>query len=147
MRAMVIDGNEDRRSRTIGSNNIRGWQKKGMLGVVTSGGFGGIMMDYRRESSGLLQTNRLEDLVPGRTSLSRSLIDLSTLATLSSGQGDIVMADGDGVHGHPRDGVGSSEAGAVALDMIAWTRRGDEPALGHRRHRRWFDSAAAPLLF
>ena len=37
---LVIDGNEDGDTRTIGSNNIMGWHKKGMLGVVTSGGFG-----------------------------------------------------------------------------------------------------------
>src|SRR5207247_10016934 len=35
---LVIDGAEDGESRSIGSNNIMQWHKKGMLGVVTSGG-------------------------------------------------------------------------------------------------------------
>src|SRR5690348_18493900 len=37
---LVIDAAEDGESRSIGSNNIMQWHKKGMLGVVTSGGLG-----------------------------------------------------------------------------------------------------------
>ena len=35
---LVIDAMEDGESRSIGSSNIQAWQKRGMLGVVTSGG-------------------------------------------------------------------------------------------------------------
>lgn len=35
---LVIDATDDGESRTIGSNNIMGWKKRGMVGVITSGG-------------------------------------------------------------------------------------------------------------
>ena len=35
---LMIDAAEDGESRSIGSSNIRAWQKRGMIGVVTSGG-------------------------------------------------------------------------------------------------------------
>ena len=35
---LVIDAMEDGESRSIGSSNIQSWQKRGMVGLVTSGG-------------------------------------------------------------------------------------------------------------
>lgn len=118
---LVIDGNEDGDTRTIGSNNIRGWQKKGMLGVVTSGGLADsdeiiaekVPAYYRRIARGFR---------PGRNEL-ESVNRPVNLGGVLVRPGDVVMADGDGVVVVPREhAVEVAEAAKHFLDMIGLER-------------------------
>lgn len=98
---LVIDGNQDGDTRTIGSSNIKNWQKRGMLGVVTSGGVGDtdeiihqrIPVYYKRLGRGLR---------PGRNeleSVNRPVMCGGVLVR----PGDVVVGDGDGVVVVPRE--------------------------------------------
>jgi regulator of RNase E activity RraA len=118
---LVIDGNEDGDTRTIGSNNIRGWQKKGMLGVVTSGGLADsdeiiaekVPAYYRRIARGFR---------PGRNEL-ESVNRPVNLGGVLVRPGDVVMADGDGVVVVPREHATEvAEAAKQFLDMIGLER-------------------------
>lgn len=98
---LVIDGNQDGDTRSIGSSNIKAWQKRGMLGVVTSGGVGDtdeiihqrIPVYYKRLGRGLR---------PGRNeleSVNRPVMCGGVLVR----PGDVVVGDGDGVVVVPRE--------------------------------------------
>jgi regulator of RNase E activity RraA len=98
---LVIDATDDGESRSIGSSNIRGWQKRGMLGVVTSGGLADsdeiihhkVPAYYRRLARGIR---------PGRNeleSVNRPVVCGGVLVR----PGDVVIADGDGVVVVPRE--------------------------------------------
>ncbi len=98
---LVIDGNHDGDTRSIGSSNIKSWQKRGMLGVVTSGGVGDtdeiihqrIPVYYKRLGRGLR---------PGRNeleSVNRPVMCGGVLVR----PGDLVVGDGDGVVVVPRE--------------------------------------------
>jgi regulator of RNase E activity RraA len=118
---LVIDGNEDGETRTIGSNNIMGWHKKGMLGVVTSGGLADsdeIIAEkmpayYRRIARGIR---------PGRNEL-ESVNRPVNLGGVLVRPGDVIMADGDGVVVVPRErATDVAEASKQFLDMIGLER-------------------------
>jgi 4-hydroxy-4-methyl-2-oxoglutarate aldolase len=118
---LVIDGNEDGDTRTIGSNNILQWHKKGMLGVVTSGGLADsdeiiaekVPAYYRRIARGIR---------PGRNEL-ESVNRPVNLGGVLVRPGDVIMADGDGVVVVPREhATDVAEAAKQFLDMIGLER-------------------------
>ena len=100
---LVIDAMEDGESRSIGSSNIQAWQKRGMLGVVTSGGLADtdeiihnkVPAYFRRLARGIR---------PGRNEL-ESVNRPVTLGGVLVRPGDVVVADGDGVIVVPREHV------------------------------------------
>jgi regulator of RNase E activity RraA len=118
---LVIDGAGDGESRTIGSNNIMGWHKKGMVGVVTSGGLADsdeiiaekVPAYYRRLARGIR---------PGRNeleSVNRPVMCGGVLVR----PGDVVMADGDGVVVVPREHAAEvATAARQFLDQIGLQR-------------------------
>jgi 4-hydroxy-4-methyl-2-oxoglutarate aldolase len=118
---LVIDGNEDGDTRTIGSNNILSWHKKGMVGVVTSGGLADsdeiiaekVPAYYRRIARGFR---------PGRNEL-ESVNRPVNLGGVMVRPGDVVMADGDGVIVVPREHATEvAQAARQFLDMIGLER-------------------------
>jgi regulator of RNase E activity RraA len=118
---LVLDGDEDGESRTIGSSNIRGWQKRGMLGVITAGGLADsdeiiaqkIPAYYRRLARGIR---------PGRNIL-ESVNRPVTLGGALVRPGDVIVADGDGVVVVPREHAASvAEAARQFLDNIGLER-------------------------
>jgi regulator of RNase E activity RraA len=98
---LMIDAMEDGESRSIGSSNIQAWQKRGMLGVVTSGGLADtdeiihnkVPAYFRRLARGIR---------PGRNEL-ESVNRPVTIGGVLVRPGDVVVADGDGVIVVPRE--------------------------------------------
>jgi regulator of RNase E activity RraA len=98
---LVIDAAEDGESRSIGSTNIRDWQKRGMIGVVTSGGLADsdeiiyhkVPAYFRRFARGIR---------PGRNELESVNRPINVGGVLVR-PGDVVLADGDGVIVVPRE--------------------------------------------
>jgi 4-hydroxy-4-methyl-2-oxoglutarate aldolase len=124
---LVIDGNEDGDTRTIGSNNILNWHKKGMVGVVTSGGLADsdeiiaekVPAYYRKIARGFR---------PGRNEL-ESVNRPVNLGGVMVRPGDVVMGDGDGVIVVPREHATEvAEAAKQFLDMIGLERARKSPA-------------------
>ena len=118
---LVIDGSEDGDSRSIGSSNIKRWQKKGARGVVTSGGVGDtdeiihqkIPVYYRRLGRGLR---------PGRNEL-ESVNRPVTCGGVLVRPGDVIVADGDGVVVVPRERAEEvAKAAKPFLDNIGLDR-------------------------
>jgi regulator of RNase E activity RraA len=118
---LVIDGDQDGDTRTIGSSNIKAWQKRGMLGVVTSGGVGDtdeiiaqrIPVYYKRLGRGFR---------PGRNEL-ESVNRPVTIGGVQVRPGDVVVADGDGVVVAPREHAARiAEAARQFLDNIGLER-------------------------
>lgn len=117
---LVLDGGDDGDTRTIGSSNIRSWQKRGAVGITT-GGVGDtdeiihhkVPMDYRRLGRGYR---------PGRNeleSVNRPIIAGGVLVR----PGDIVLADGDGVVVVPRERAAEvAEASRRFLDNVGLER-------------------------
>lgn len=109
---LVIDGMEDGESRSIGSNNIMGWKRRGMVGVITSGGLADsdeiihqkVPAYYRRLARGLR---------PGRNEL-ESVNRPINLGGVLVRPGDVVVADGDGVIVVPQD---------IAVDVAKYAHR------------------------
>jgi regulator of RNase E activity RraA len=126
---LVIDANEDGESRSIGSNNIMSWKRKGMLGVVTSGGLADsdeiiaqkVPAYFRRYARGIR---------PGRNEL-ESVNRPVTCGGVLVRPGDVVIADGDGVVVVPREHASEvAEAAKQFLDQIGLERAkkaGKEP--------------------
>jgi 4-hydroxy-4-methyl-2-oxoglutarate aldolase len=126
---LVIDAVEDGESRTIGSNNIMGWKRRGMVGVITSGGLADsdeiihqkVPAYHRRFGRGLR---------PGRNEL-ESVNRPVTLGGVLVRPGDVVVADGDGVIVVPRErAVEVARASLPFLDMIGrerWMKRTGKP--------------------
>ena len=124
---LVIDANEDGESRTIGSNNIMGWKKRGMVGVVTSGGLADsdeiiaqkVPAYYRRLARGIR---------PGRNEL-ESVNRPVTCGGVLVRPGDVVVADGDGVVVVPREQAEEVAKAAVQfLDQIGLQRSKEKAA-------------------
>ena len=98
---LVIDGDEDGDTRTIGSSNIKQWVKRGAVGVVTSGGVGDtdeiihqkIPLYYKQLGRGFR---------PGRNEL-ESVNRPVTMGGVLVRPGDVIIADGDGVIVVPRE--------------------------------------------
>ena len=118
---LVIDAMEDGESRSIGSSNIQSWQKRGMVGLVTSGGLADtdeiihqkVPVYFRRLARGIR---------PGRNEL-ESVNRPVTIGGVLVRPGDVVMADGDGVVVVPREkAVEVANAALPFLDNIARER-------------------------
>ena len=118
---LVIDAMEDGESRSIGSSNIQSWQKRGMVGLVTSGGLADtdeiihqkIPVYFRRLARGIR---------PGRNEL-ESVNRPVTIGGVLVRPGDVVMADGDGVVVVPRERAEEVATAALPfLDNIARER-------------------------
>ena len=118
---LVIDAMEDGESRSIGSSNIQSWQKRGMVGLVTSGGLADtdeiihqkVPVYFRRLARGIR---------PGRNEL-ESVNRPVTIGGVLVRPGDIVMADGDGVVVVPRERAEEVATAALPfLDNIARER-------------------------
>ncbi len=98
---LVIDAADDGESRSIGSSNILAWQKRGMRGVITSGGLADsdeiihhkVPSYFKRPARGLR---------PGRNEL-ESVNRPVNLGGVLVRPGDVVVADGDGVVVVPRE--------------------------------------------
>ncbi len=118
---LVIDAMEDGESRSIGSSNIQTWQKRGMVGLVTSGGLADtdeiihqkVPVYFRRLARGIR---------PGRNEL-ESVNRPVTVGGVLVRAGDLVMADGDGVVVVPRERAEEvANAALPFLDNIARER-------------------------
>ena len=118
---LMIDAMEDGESRSIGSSNIQSWQKRGMVGLVTSGGLADtdeiihqkIPTYFRRLARGIR---------PGRNEL-ESVNRPVTIGGVLVRPGDVVMADGDGVVVVPRERAEEvANAALPFLDNIARQR-------------------------
>jgi regulator of RNase E activity RraA len=111
---LVIDAMQDGESRSIGSSNIQAWQKRGMIGLVTSGGladtdeiiFQKIPCYFRRLARGIR---------PGRNEL-ESVNRPVTIGGVLVRPGDVVVADGDGVVVVPRERA--EEVAKAALPFL-----------------------------
>ena len=118
---LMIDAMEDGESRSIGSSNIQSWQKRGMVGLVTSGGLADtdeiihqkIPTYFRRLARGIR---------PGRNEL-ESVNRPVTIGGVLVRPGDVVIADGDGVVVVPRERAEEvANAALPFLDNIARER-------------------------
>jgi len=118
---LVIDATDDGESRSIGSTNIRSWQERGMVGLVTSGGLADsdeithhqVPAYFRRLARGIR---------PGRNEL-ESVNRPVTIGGVLVRPGDVVMADGDGVVVVPRERAEEVAGAALPfLDNVARDR-------------------------
>ena len=118
---LVIDAEGDNDTRSIGSSNIRDWQKRGMLGVITSGGLADsdeiihhkVPAYHKRMGRGFR---------PGRNEI-ESVNRPITLGGVLVRPGDVVMADGDGVVVVPREHAEDvAKASMQFLDNIGLER-------------------------
>jgi regulator of RNase E activity RraA len=118
---LVIDAMDDGESRSIGSSNILEWRKRGMVGLITSGGLGDtdeivhhkVPTYFRRLARGIR---------PGRNEL-ESVNRPVTLGGVLVRPGDVVVADGDGVVVVPRERADEvAEAALPFLDNVGRER-------------------------
>ena len=118
---LVIDAEGDNDTRSIGSTNIRDWQKRGMRGVITSGGLADsdeiihykVPAYHKRMGRGIR---------PGRNEI-ESVNRPVTLGGVLVRPGDVVMADGDGVVVVPREHAEAvAKAAMQFLDAIGLER-------------------------
>jgi len=98
---LVIDAMGDGESRSIGSSNIQAWQKRGMLGVVTSGGLADTD-EIIAEKIPAYFARLARGIRPGRNELESVNRPVSIGGVLVR-PGDVVIADGDGVVVVPRE--------------------------------------------
>jgi regulator of RNase E activity RraA len=98
---VVIDGDEDNDTGSIGSNNILGWKVRGAVGVVTSGGARDT--DEIAKQKVPLYLRRIgRGIRPGRNEV-ESVNRPVTIGGVLVRPGDVVVADGDGVVVVPRE--------------------------------------------
>jgi regulator of RNase E activity RraA len=118
---LVIDAMDDGESRSIGSSNILEWKKRGMVGLVTSGGLGDtdeiihhkVPTYFRRLARGIR---------PGRNEL-ESVNRPVTIGGVLVRPGDVVVADGDGVVVVPRERADEvADAALPFLDNVGRER-------------------------
>jgi regulator of RNase E activity RraA len=126
----VIDAEGDGESRSIGSSNIRSWQRLGMRGVITSGGLADsdeiihhkVPAYYKRLARGIR---------PGRNEL-ESVNRPINLGGALVRPGDVVVADGDGVVVVPREHAEEvAKASMQFLDNVGLERM--KKALGESK--------------
>lgn len=118
---LVIDGDEDGDTRTIGSSNIKQWVKRGAVGVVTSGGVGDTDEIIHQKTP--LYYKRLgRGFRPGRNEL-ESVNRPVTMGGVLVRPGDVIIADGDGVIVVPREQAEAvAKASRPYLDNIGLER-------------------------
>lgn len=110
---VVIDGDEDGDTGTIGSNNIMGWKLAGAVGVVTSGGARDTD-EIIKERVPLYLRRLGRGIRPGRNeveSVNRPVVIGGVLVR----PGDVIVADGDGVVVVPREQAAAVAAAAHAI--------------------------------
>ncbi len=98
---LVIDAEGDNDTRSIGSSNILEWKKRGMRGVVTSGGLAD-SDEIIHEKVPAYHKRMGRGFRPGRNEI-ESVNRPVTLGGVLVRPGDVVMADGDGVVVVPRE--------------------------------------------
>jgi regulator of RNase E activity RraA len=118
---LVIDAMEDGESRSIGSSNIQSWRKRGMVGLVTSGGLADTD-EIIHQKTPVYFRRLARGIRPGRNEL-ESVNRPVTVGGVLVRPGDVVMADGDGVVVVPRERAEEVAAAALTfLDNIARER-------------------------
>jgi regulator of RNase E activity RraA len=98
---VVIDGDEDNDTGSIGSNNILGWKARGAVGVVTSGGARDTD-EIVKQKVPLYLRRFGRGIRPGRNQV-ESVNRPVTIGGVLVRPGDVVVADGDGVIVVPRE--------------------------------------------
>src|SRR5687767_13717528 len=98
---VVIDGDEDNDTGSIGSNNILGWKARGAVGVVTSGGARDTD-EIVKQKVPLYLRRFGRGIRPGRNEV-ESVNRPVTVGGVLVRPGDVVVADGDGVIVVPRE--------------------------------------------
>ncbi len=118
---LVIDAMEDGESRSIGSSNIQSWRKRGMVGLVTSGGLADTD-EIINQKTPVYFRRLARGIRPGRNEL-ESVNRPVTIGGVLVRPGDVVMADGDGVIVVPRERAEEVATAALPfLDNIARER-------------------------
>jgi 4-hydroxy-4-methyl-2-oxoglutarate aldolase len=118
---LVIDAVEDGESRSIGSSNIQSWRKRGMAGLVTSGGLADTD-EIINQKTPVYFRRLARGIRPGRNEL-ESVNRPVTIGGVLVRPGDVVMADGDGVVVVPRERAEEVATAALPfLDNIARER-------------------------
>ncbi len=118
---LVIDAMEDGESRSIGSSNIQSWRKRGMVGLVTSGGLADTD-EIINQKTPVYFRRLARGIRPGRNEL-ESVNRPVTVGGVLVRPGDVVMADGDGVVVVPRERAEEvANAALPFLDNIARER-------------------------
>lgn len=118
---LVIDAMEDGESRSIGSSNIQSWRKRGMVGLVTSGGLADTD-EIIHQKTPVYFRRLARGIRPGRNEL-ESVNRPVTIGGVLVRPGDVVMADGDGVVVVPRERAEEVATAALPfLDNIARER-------------------------
>jgi len=118
---LVIDAADDGESRSIGSSNIQSWQKRGMLGVVTSGGLAD-SDEIIHQKTPAYHRRFARGIRPGRNEL-ESVNRPVMIGGVLVRPGDVVVADGDGVVVVPREHAEKvAEASRQFLDNIGLDR-------------------------
>lgn len=118
---LVIDAMEDGESRSIGSSNIQSWRKRGMVGLVTSGGLADTD-EIINQKTPVYFRRLARGIRPGRNEL-ESVNRPVTIGGVLVRPGDVVMADGDGVIVVPRERAEDVATAALPfLDNIARER-------------------------
>jgi regulator of RNase E activity RraA len=126
---VVIDGDQDGDTGTIGSNNILGWKLAGAVGVVTSGGARDTD-EIVKEKVPLYLRRLGRGIRPGRNEV-ESVNRPVTIGGVLVRPGDVVVADGDGVVVVPREQAEPVAAAARAiLESDKAGRRGLYQKLG-----------------
>lgn len=129
---LVIDATDDGESRTIGSNNIMAWHKKGMVGVVTSGGLAD-SDEIIAEKVPAYHRRLARGIRPGRNEL-ESVNRPVTCGGVLVRPGDVVIADGDGVVVVPREHAEAvAKASMQFLDQIGLERAKKKAAERERK--------------
>jgi len=108
--AVVIDGNEDGDTGTIGSNNTLGWKLRGAVGIVTSGGARDTD-EMIKEKIPLYYKKPGRGIRPGRNEV-ESVNRPVTVGGVLVRPGDVIVADGDGVICVPREHAAAVARGA-----------------------------------
>src|SRR5918995_3490023 len=118
---LVIDAMEDGESRSIGSSNIQSWRKRGMVGLVTSGGLADTDEIINQKTPGYFR-RPARGIRPGRNEL-ESVNRPVTIGGVLVRPGDVVMADGDGGVVVPRERAEEvANAALPFLDNVARER-------------------------
>lgn len=118
---LVIDAEGDSDTRSIGSSNILEWKKRGMLGVVTSGGLAD-SDEIIHEKVPAYHKRMGRGFRPGRNEI-ESVNRPVTLGGVLVRPGDVVIADGDGVVVVPREHAEAvAKASMQFLDNIGLER-------------------------
>jgi 4-hydroxy-4-methyl-2-oxoglutarate aldolase len=126
---VVIDGNDDNDTGTIGSNNILLWKLKGAVGVVTSGGARDTD-EIVKEKVPLYLRRFGRGIRPGRNEV-ESVNRPVTLGGVLVRPGDVLVADGDGVVVVPREQAAVvARAARAILESDKVGRRGLYQQLG-----------------